>query len=193
MVYLAIVYLLVRYGLTRHLDSLGVYASYVFEFAVIAVGVGLARRGFLEKIKISTRALPFIAVAFGAGFSVFLLSTPLGIAIPFDLGQTETILFLLLIGPLIEELLFRFVLWQGFAQVGAKWAFPVTTILFSYSHFHSYWIVDSQFYPFVFYQTAYTAVLSLICGYLVLKKNSWTGAWLAHLAFNLGFYLGGAL
>ena len=192
---LAIIYLVTRFVFTQKLDSMGTYASYVFEVADVGIVILLAGRTFFNYFSISKVALFGAAGSLVAGIAVFRAAGFLSIQIPFDLKGTETLLFLLLIAPVLEELIFRFFLWQPIDRLTRKPLIPwiSTSILFSYSHLHAMWFVPKEIQSFIVYQTIYTLFLGLASGYFVFKYRSIAGAIAIHFTFNLGFYLGSLL
>lgn len=186
------IYILVKYCFTQQLDSIGAYTAYIFEAAfVLIVGLYYRKRigfhfRFLTELKMSF--IPALIV----GFIVFLLAKPLNISIPFDLKSSETVLFLLVIAPILEEFIFRMALWQPLVDIFKKpnYALIITSLVFAYAHFHSYWFVPEQFYPFIYYQSLYVIPLALYCGYRLMKTGSIVSPIAVHLGFNLGFFLG---
>jgi hypothetical protein len=69
----------------------------------------------------------------------------------------------------------------------------VTTLLFAYAHLHAIWFIDASLSQFVVYQFFYTLVLGAACGWMIQAKAAWLGAWVLHVGFNLGFWLGAVL
>lgn len=188
---LAVLYLLIRFILPQTLDALGGYASYYFEIALVGIATLFTGKSFLRLFQ--TREWNFLRTlgAGLAGFAVYRLAVYSDIAIPFDLRAKETIVLLLVVAPLLEELIFRFFLWQPIAwltnQPILAWFF--TSLLFSYAHFHAYWFAPPELYKFVLYQTLYTLPLGFACGYCLFQYRSLRGAMLVHLGFNLGFFV----
>jgi membrane protease YdiL (CAAX protease family) len=189
---LALVYLIVRLGFTQQLEAFGLYTPYIFEVICVAISFALVGAPSLSFFKLQKAAAWGMVAALFAGFASFKGAGGLGIQIPFDLSGTETIFFLLLVAPVLEELIFRFMLWQPIRNlVGCRLvALIATSVLFSYAHFHALWSVPVEIHPFIYYQTAYTLVLGLACGYYVYRYSSVTSAVFVHFGFNLGFWLG---
>lgn len=189
---LVLLYLGVRYPLLPYLDQVGTYASFVFEF-VFALAVG-----FIFRARISFRVRPSVALAMQgliaiiAGFLIFEMTSPLMLVIPFDLSDTKLVILLLLIGPLIEELIFRMSLWELFQEIfgSPKLTLVFTSLLFSAAHFYSYFSVPDTIQPFILYQTIYTLVLGFALGIKRQSDQSPTSAIILHSLFNLGFYFG---
>ncbi len=188
---LALIYLVLRFGFTRQLDALGPYAAYLMEVGFVIIALGIVGRPSLRAFKLPRAAFYYFPLALAAGYGIFIAAGYSGVPIPFDLVGTETVLFLLLVAPILEELIFRFLLWQPVqALTGRAWlALIFTAFLFSYSHLHAIWFVPPVIHSFIIYQTAYTLALGVACGYFVYRYNSVTGAMMIHFAFNLGFYL----
>lgn len=189
---LAGVYLIIRFAFTQWLDSLGAYASYGFEVAEVSIAGFLAGHTFLKYLKITKQILICSVGSLIAGFAIFRFASLTGIQIPFDLKGTEPLLFLLVVAPILEELIFRFFLWQPIEWLGGKpvIAWVATSLMFSYSHLHAIWFVPKEIHTFIAYQTIYTFILGVACGFFVFRNKSVAGAILIHFAFNLGFYLG---
>ncbi len=189
---LACIYLIIRFAFTQWLDTLGAYASYGFEVVDVSIAGFLAGHTFLKYFKITRPMLICSVGSLIAGFAIFRIAGFAGIQIPFDLRGTETLMFLLLVAPILEELIFRFFLWQPIEWLGRKpiIAWVVTSLMFSYSHLHSIWFVPKEIHTFIVYQTIYTLFLGLACGFFIFRNKSVAGAILIHFAFNLGFYLG---
>ena len=189
---LAVTYLTIRFFFTERLDALGPYASYFFELALVGISIFLAGRSFLSFFQVQRRTLFAALGSFAFGFCIYRAAGVAHIQIPFDLQGVETLFFLLLVAPILEELLFRFFLWHPAETLVKKPALTwiLTSMVFSYSHFHALFFVPQEIHPFIIYQTAYTLLLGLWCGYSVLKSKSLAESMLIHFAFNLGFYLG---
>lgn len=174
------------------LDSIHDYASYLFEVAFVAATLALLPNREKERAISSRRPTWGFLVTATAGFGVFRIAGTLGLAMPFDLGSPLTLLMLLLIGPVLEEFLFRGAIWrllQGLRSP-TKVAWLTTSVLFSLSHFMAWFRVPEEWHPFILYQTAYTLMLGLYCGSLREKTGSLAAPTVVHLVFNLGFYLG---
>ncbi len=190
----AIVYLVVRFGFTQKLDALHPYASYVFEAVLVTLALCTGLVDVWRRFgRVKSLAFGGVLSLIGGG-AVYRLASAKGIAIPFDLKSNEAILFLIVVAPILEEAVFRFFLWKPIELVTNRTlALFITTLLFSYSHFHAYWFYPAEIHPFIFYQSAYTLGLGLGAGYFVWRFNAIWGAILIHFMFNLGFYLAYAL
>jgi membrane protease YdiL (CAAX protease family) len=189
--FLVAMYLVVRFGMTQWLDGLGQYASYELEAVLVIAGFFLYGSQSRALWSLNKFIVGWAMTALSLGFAVYKLSGMMHIPIPFDLSAREMVIFLLVVAPILEEAVFRFFIWQPLQKsMGAKVAYVLTVLLFSYSHFHSVWFVPAEIHPFITYQTVYTLFLAAICGWSIWRYNSLLGAMLIHFGFNLGFYLG---
>jgi membrane protease YdiL (CAAX protease family) len=190
--FLAIFYLIVRFGFTRQLDQMGAYTSYIFEIMLTLVAVFFSRTELKTMFSIPKGALASIPLSFLAGFFIFEIAVIQEIRIPFNLGGTETVIFLLLVAPILEEFIFRFFLYEPVHRLAKSSVVPwiFTTVIFSYSHLHAIWFVPEAIHQFIIYQTIYTLGLGLACGFFVFRYRSLGCAIIVHFLFNLGFYVG---
>lgn len=198
-VFVLICYLTVRFGMTQKLDQIGTYATYIFELGFV-VAAGLIYQDRIRlKIDQAQEAIYSFVPALVAGTLIFLGLKPLGIVAPFEMRSFEPILFLVLIGPVLEELIFRFALWNPLLDLrrkrrgGVKTALIGTSLLFGYAHLHAIWFVGADLRPFLAYQTIYVLGLAAFCGFRLMKTGSILSPMFVHIGFNLGFFLGSFL
>src|SRR6185312_3458442 len=80
-----------------------------------------------------------------AGFVVYKSALRIGLTIPFDLSSKELLCLLLVIGPVIEELVFRGALWELFSCFTRSGCglVAVTSLVFSFAHFFAWWSVPA--------------------------------------------------
>lgn len=191
-------YVILRFGLSQQIDALGSYASYAIESAfVIAVGfiyrdrIRLGTSIFSETTK---SFVPALILGFTIGFGL----NPLGLSAPFDFSAAGSISLLVLFGPILEELIFRMALWHpllDLSQIGESKQHKLipalgTSALFSYAHFHVYWILPpGEIRSFVIYQTIYVLSLAAVCAYRLIQTNSILSPMAVHIGFNLGFFI----
>lgn len=188
---LGALYLAVRFALTKQLDALGPYSSYIFEVVCSIIAIGLYSKEFLGALRPAPGIARGVVLALVSGFGIFEIAKRSSLGIPFDLKDKETIIFLLLLGPLLEEVIFRFFLWQvSRSLLKLPFTLVITSLIFSYSHFHAFWFVPSAIHPFIIYQTIYTLGLGLWCGFYLYRHFSLGSAIIIHLGFNLGFFVG---
>lgn len=192
---LAAVYLIVRFFLTPQLDDFGPYGSYYFEAFCVIMAIGLFGNQVFTFLTPTTAVIFGSPIAIVVGFLIFKSARLTGIQIPFEFKNKETLLFLLVIAPILEEGIFRFFLWQPIQLLSGSrlTALIITSSLFSYSHLHALWFVPFEMHNFIMYQSVYTFFLGIACGLYVYRYSSLTSAILIHFAFNLGFYLAFAM
>lgn len=187
---IAAFYLAVRFGLTTRLDALGTYASYIFEIGLVILTALILRPRLAWGSLIRLWPIAGALVLLAAGFGIQKLARISGLTIPMNVSEGETVLFLIVVAPILEEFVFRFLLWKPIERAtSAKTAWITTSLLFAYSHLHAIWFVPAEYQKFLIYQTAYTLPLGLACGWMLRKQNSLLPAILLHFAFNLGFFL----
>ncbi len=173
------------------LDSMSAYAVYVFEI-LFALGVTLFYRPVdWQKAPFSFGAAVAVFFALASGFAIYEFASILGHTVPFQMRDPETVVFLLLVAPLLEEWLFRGALWRLIERVTRnEWlAFGITSAAFAYSHYQVIGALPENFHGFVHYQAMYTFGLALFCGGMRIHVGL-VGAMATHLAFNFGFWLG---
>jgi hypothetical protein len=195
---LAIGFLLLYFGVSFAgwfaLDSVSPYAIYGFQ-ALFGLIILLIYRNWQWKIKsLSFAAGVALFFAFAAGFSVVEACEVLHYAIPVSFKDPETVLWLLVLSPVLEEWVFRGALWKLFERItGSPWpAFLLTAIASSYSHYAAISSLDPKYAPFLRFQAIFILGLGLICGGLRLQFG-WFAAAIAHVVFNFGFWLGAIL
>ena len=88
-----------------------------------------------------------------------------------------TILIAGIIGPIVEEFIFRKLLLDRLSVYGNAFAITVTAIAFGLFHGN-------------FYQLFYAAILGIVLGYVAVKSGSWLYSVLLHIIMN---FIGGIL
>lgn len=176
------------------IDRLGDYASYIFEGVFAAVVMLFYRKQWHGRF-IPREALRNGAWGLAGGAALIAVVRLAHIWVPFAFRDLETILGLLLIGPLLEEALFRQAL---FWPARALFARPVLVIVFSalmFSAGHLYGILSlpAEYRPFVIFQAGYTFLLGIWWGHLELRTRSYWATVAPHFGLNLGFLLAGLL
>lgn len=179
------------------LDSLweqySVYYSYSYEALFIVVTFWLLRKKNINfKFKFTTSLLIKSVLMFLLGVATLKLATHSGFTIPFDLSNKEVIFLLLIIGPILEELIFRFALWEWFDNFVKNQEIQIwmSTFLFSISHFMAIFMISPDLRPFVLLQSFYVIVLGTVLSKVRQESNSFLPSILVHFAFNLGFLIG---
>ena len=171
---------------------MGAYASYVFEVIFAFLIWSIFRPNLALRFS-PDKSLGYAGViALATGFGIYKLAAYASIDIPFDLSENETILFLLLIGPVVEELVFRMALWEPLSNLLPRTSLVIliSSAIFSFAHFVAWWHVPESLRAFVLYQTTYTFLLGLYCGWLRAKYGSILSNILFHALFNLAFFVG---
>ncbi len=189
---LLVVFIFVRILLETIWRSLSEYYSYFFELFFIALTFFIYRKRITVWKKLRLKDWLIALLSLASGLVIYKLASPLGLIVPFDFKARETLFFLLIVAPLLEEALFRGALWEtlkGFSSRG--WFLIIgSTFLFSIGHLASFWFVPEEFKSFVLYQATYVIFLALVLGRQRLKTNSLSVPVVIHFVFNLGFYLG---
>jgi membrane protease YdiL (CAAX protease family) len=187
---LAAFYLVISFGATKQLDAIGEYTSYIFEIGLVGFAVVLLRPHLsLRRVfKPLTLLISFISLV--VGFAVLKIARISGLAVPIDVNNKQTVIFLLAVAPVLEELIFRFMLFKPFERIwNSKFAMVATSLLFSYSHLHAIWFVPPEYDKFIIYQALYTLPLAFACAWMIRRQTSLLSAILVHAMFNLGFFL----
>lgn len=184
-------YLLVRLGFDSFwTEFLGGYGSYVFEITLVGAMAFARPTGFGFALP-TWNTLPYLLFpAFLSGFGIFQLGQSSGILFPFDLSSTETLVFLLLVAPVLEELLFRGALWEAVSRFCRKQTSVLlwTSLAFGVGHLIALYRVPQEFRPFVLIQFLYVILLGLGAGWARIASGSLVAPILVHFSFNLGFF-----
>ncbi len=123
-----------------------------------------------------------ILLAIGSIFSL----KALGLGNPF-IYVPALFLNLVILGPIIEEFIFRFVFIHFYA--GTKWQKHLSSgFIFSMSHALSMFHAPQSWHPFFYLQISYAFVLGVICS-LAFEKRNIIKPILLHMIFNLFFYV----
>ena len=191
------------------IDQLGSYAMYIAEALFVVWVLYVFRENYSGRYRMWTAPDRFVwlglCLGFGSGFGIHFLAQKLDLGVPFDFSCHETWVLLLLVGPLLEEALFRQALWF-LLEVFVKKKTPSTQVevtqsnlnwplifisaaLFSGAHFYSFFFVPAGFSTFVLFQTAYTFLLGVGLSVAFSRTRAFWVPWALHTTFNLGFAL----
>ena len=172
-VVLLVLFFLSEFVFYGTIGSLSPYATYYVEIAFIVVTAFVLDGFEIRKTNENTKLVPILMLLAIFGFGIRALCGTLSLNVPFDLNSTETLLFLLLLGPIIEEVLFRGALAGLIKSLKApdNVQLAITSLAFAYAHFIAYYDSPSNYHPFILYQTAYTFILGLTCGYVALRRG----------------------
>lgn len=167
------------------------YLPYYFDLGFIVVALYLFRNKINLNLLPAARMGRSLLIYLIAGAITLLFARVFSTEIPFDLSSRGTILFLVLLGPILEELIFRFSLWNLISRVTGceKAAFYGTTVLFSLAHFKAIFIINNAFVTFVAFQSLYTIILGRQLGERYGERKSIAEVILLHAFYNLGFWL----
>jgi membrane protease YdiL (CAAX protease family) len=112
--------------------------------------------------------------------------------IPFEFNSYATLFLLLIVAPILEELIFRFALWEAVSDYvkSEELQIWISSLLFALGHLVSMYLLPPDYRPFVLYQSVYVIILGFGVSQMRIKTGSLTGSILIHFLFNLGFYLG---
>jgi membrane protease YdiL (CAAX protease family) len=192
---LVIFYLVFRVVFDSFWRKVSPYYSYAFEVGFVAAAYVAYKKRINPRLpRLQDTAANLVLSVLG-GLSVYRLATFAGIGIPFDLADRETLIMLLLVAPVFEELIFRMALWEALKDVFTRPSsvLVLTTALFCIGHLLALWTVPHEFRVFVLYQSLYVALLGLGAGWARLSSGLVTSSILVHFGFNLGFFLGSVL
>ncbi len=167
----------------------GPNGDYWFEvlFCILALILHFKRILFL----FNKRLIKLYTLSLAGGFLTLLGAKLFKLTIPFDLTEFSNIMLLVLWGPILEEFLFRFALyWPLHAGLGKVIAGLITSLFFSYCHFHAYFLVPRNLKSFVIYQTIYTFIIGYWWVEEYQKERNLVAPLGMHILFNFGFYLG---
>jgi membrane protease YdiL (CAAX protease family) len=166
------------------------FTPYYFEFIFALVSLYIFKDKLLMYSE-NKKTKHFLRYLIGGLITLFfckLFSTQ----IPFDLHSTSIKVFLVLIGPILEEVIFRFAIWNAIEKLTNchKVALHLTSILFSIAHFKAIFIITPPFMTFITFQALYTLILGYTLGMRYEKKRNLMEIIILHVLFNLGFLLG---
>ncbi len=183
-------YLLVEYVLFSRLQGLFGYSPYLFNVFWVSLVLMTFNNFFLFKKEKLFLGAVLILASGGLGVLVQLVAASKGMMIPYVLNSLGSILFLFLIGPVIEEFVFRVALWKVFEVfIKNKWMLIfITTAFYAYSNFRLFHYFPSNLREFFYFQYQYMFISGLLFGY-VRTSNGFVPAIFAHFMFNLGFWL----
>ena len=167
------------------------FVPYYFEFIFVAVVAFIYRKKLKFEIFSESKIGKSILIYTVAGFLTLVFAKIFSTELPFDLKNRGVLIFLLFLGPLLEEFIFRFSLWHLIKKITKceKTALYLTTCLFSLAHFKAVLIIKDPFLTFVVFQSLYTMILGRQLGERYLKRKSLTEVILLHSFYNAGFWI----
>ncbi len=160
---------------------------FVLSFALGAVVISLSKHKILHFEKFTFRWLLvafFLGLTYGIGKFItkyFLLDHAVGSSKNIDLiGFIETILFLVIMQPLLEEFLFRGIFFDDIKRfLGIRWAILLTSISFVFLHIKNFDI--NPVHESIFLMLPGTFIYT----YLKLKTDNFLVSYTAHSTYNL--------
>lgn len=181
----------IEYGGAFSVETLSPYAIYIFEALWAGIALYLFRPFDWKTEEFSFGYVVTLFFSLVAGFAIFESVPYLKLILPFDMKNPEIVLFLVVIGPILEEFLFRGAIWNLLREWFRSPLVPylVTSVLFAYAHFHEIKTAPEEFHGYIRYQAVYTLALGLLSGGVRMRFGL-LGAVLIHLSFNFGFFFG---
>lgn len=193
-----IVFIIVRATLVPWLDSIHPYAEFAFEIIFVLLSLLFFGDGrFKLKFYADKFAFALISLSLLLGTLTYKMAEWNGLKIPFALEDRETLVLLLLVGPILEELVYRQALWFTIEAMTDRWKRVVTwapwiltSAFFSLGHLDAYSSVPEELKSYILYQGGYTLAIALWWGRVYQDTRSVGLTILLHMGFNFGFWLG---
>jgi len=188
---LILAYLGIRFGFDSYWRMMNPLYSYLFELVFVILVILLLRVPQLGRWSFKGLSLDLSSSVI-VGFLLALLMSFSQISIPFDLTTAWGILLLILVGPILEEFIFRFALWECFDHLHSKKELNLyfSSFLFSFAHFFALTWVPAELRSFVLIQGLYTLHLGLWTSKRRQATEGLLAPSLVHIGFNVGFFLG---
>jgi membrane protease YdiL (CAAX protease family) len=185
-------YILLRFVFVNQLESFVANGIYIFEIALVIAGLIRFRKHIKIDFDFSRPMVFQMLITYGLGFGTYKLGQFLGLQAPFNVNTKSAIFMLVLFGPILEELLFRFTLFHHISKVIKSHyvANLLISMLFSFSHFYAYMFISNQsIKQFILFQTAYTFVISFWWTLVYIETKRIYHPIFLHILFNSGFFL----
>lgn len=184
--------------LTPWLDTIDPQALYGFDLFYSVLSIHFFGEGrFGLRFPATRLNFAIIALSVILGCMTYQTAEMRDIHIPFNLEDPRTLFALLIIGPVLEEILFHRAIWFSLETIAARWGgarrwlpWIVSSLLFSLGHFEAYFGIPDAYKPFVIYQTAYALAIALWWGRVILATDSVGLTMALHFGFNFGFFVG---
>lgn len=185
-------YLIVEFGFGHVLDQWHAWARYAFEIGFAAAAIVLQSLRVQFRFPFDKRYAAQLPLALLGGTTAYAACAWLDFNIPFDFTNAKELTLFLLLGPVIEELVYRQALFPAMERLyRERWpALLANAALFAYSHFYAYFFVPEEFRPFILGQSAYAFLAGLWWARTFQRTRSVTASTALHVVFNFGFYLG---
>tara|TARA_B100001248_G_scaffold262262_1_gene257060 strand:+ start:570 stop:1160 length:591 start_codon:yes stop_codon:yes gene_type:complete len=188
MLWWILAYFTYSYFLHSHLESYWAYSSYLIDILFV-IGFALIFH-IRPHFRIAYSWQHLLAIALGALLCFVIFFTP-SIQSPMIMDQWQSILLLCLFGPLLEELLYRFMLMESLLrlQFSKKIVVLVSALAFAASHLKAYGLVSPNYETFILFQGAYTFMLGLWWANEYCKTRNLYHVTILHILFNFGYWL----
>jgi len=185
-------YFLSSYFFNNQLVRIDAYMPYAVEVFWVIMTLMIFRDNIDFHYKFSFLHIFELLLLIGFGFVICILAKYLHIAIPINKSDPHTLILLLIVAPILEELIFRKTLFSIFERIynNSTFIVIVTAIMFSYAHFHYIFSVGRTYQSFIIYQSVYTLVMGLWFGLRILNLKSINGTIIMHFCVNIGFLAG---
>ncbi|MBY0471622.1 CPBP family intramembrane metalloprotease [bacterium] len=192
---LLLVYFVVRFVFSEQLDSLGMWSSYYFEAVYVGLVAWLYWSRLSFRVPFSFRLATQFVFSVMAGLVIYKLAAPLGLIVPFDMRSTETLILLLLVGPILEEMIFRMAMWELLSEFLKEKGQLIlaTSVIFAFAHFFAWWFVPNELRSYVLYQAIYAFFLGSYLAFFKSREKSVGVPIVLHFFFNLGYFIGFAI
>lgn len=180
-VFLVLEKMIASYYLTIHYSIF-----YAAELIVTALSIYY----YQVKINIFTFDKSFILKSILCGVSGLIIAGMINFSsVPIPFGfDPESLIVIILIGPLVEELFFRVLFFNITNKLKNKAIIILNGVIFSLGH-----LIQLVDYPsmanFILIQSIYTLVLGGVLMYDYLENKSIGNIWFYHVAFNFGFMI----
>lgn len=167
------------------------FIPYYYEVTYVIVAFGLFSKKLEFKVDFSKYGKGFLG-SLVAGALTILLAKGLNTELPFAMDNTFVLFFLVLVGPLLEELVFRFALWHGIESITKckRGTLFLTSVIFALAHFKSVLMVSAPYMTFISFQFIYILLVSFWWGERYIQSKSISVPVIYHIMFNLGFGIG---
>jgi membrane protease YdiL (CAAX protease family) len=167
------------------------FIPYYYEVAYVIIAFVLFSKKLEFKVDFSKYGKGFLG-SLVAGVLTILLAKGLNTELPFAMNNTFVLFFLVLVGPLLEELVFRFALWHGFESITKcqRGTLFLTSVIFALAHFKSVLMVSAPYMTFISFQFIYVLLVSFWWGEKYIQSKSISVPVIYHILFNLGFGIG---
>jgi hypothetical protein len=185
-----IIFIFFEYFSDNIYSQLGVYSQYIFETVLIFSSILIVGNFLTTKQSKTKKPIFILGLILVSGFLARTVADQINLIIPFDIHNFEVMIFLLFIGPILEELLYRGIFIECLKKfhITNKLIIIASAALFSISHIRIINQIPNELITFVQYQGIYTLLLGAACAWLRINFSIYWSI-LGHLLFNLGFYL----